>query len=77
MSANILELENLRVSFDVQGHRVDAVSDASIAVPAGGAVGLVGESGSGKSTLARALMGLLGTPPSVLTAKRFTPSPIG
>jgi ABC-type dipeptide/oligopeptide/nickel transport system ATPase component len=72
MSTNILELEHLRVSFDVQGHRVDAVADASLAVPAGGAVGLVGESGSGKSTLARTLMGLLGTPPSVLTAQRFT-----
>jgi len=71
MSANILELEHLRVSFDVQGHRVDAVADASLAVPTGGAVGLVGESGSGKSTLARTLMGLLGTPPSVLAAQRF------
>ena len=32
----------------------------SLAVPAGGIVGVVGESGSGKSTLGAALMGLLG-----------------
>ncbi len=69
--ADILTLDHLRVAFDVQGHRVDAVSDASIRVPDGGSVGLVGESGSGKSTLARTLMGLLTTPPAVLEAKSF------
>lgn len=68
---DILVLDHLRVAFDVQGHRVEAISDASIKVPAGGAVGLVGESGSGKSTLARTLMGLLATRPAVLEAQSF------
>jgi ABC-type dipeptide/oligopeptide/nickel transport system ATPase component len=68
---DILRLDHARVAFDVQGHRVDAVTDASIRVPVGGAVALVGESGSGKSTLARALMGLLTSQPSVLEAESF------
>jgi ABC-type dipeptide/oligopeptide/nickel transport system ATPase component len=68
---DILRLEHLRVAFEAQGHRVDAVADASIRVPAGGAVGLVGESGSGKSTLARTLMGLLTTKPVLLEAGLF------
>ena len=37
---------------------VHAVVDASIEIPAGGALGIVGESGSGKSTLARMIVGL-------------------
>ena len=68
---DILRLEHARVAFDVHGHRVDAVIDASIRVPVGGAVALVGESGSGKSTLARAMMGLLTSQPSVLEAQSF------
>ncbi|MFH8252207.1 dipeptide ABC transporter ATP-binding protein [Microbacterium sp. B2969] len=37
---------------------VVAVKDASLEVPAGGALAIVGESGSGKSTLARMIVGL-------------------
>ena len=37
---------------------VVAVSEASLGVPAGGALAIVGESGSGKSTLARMIVGL-------------------
>jgi oligopeptide/dipeptide ABC transporter ATP-binding protein len=38
---------------------VQAVTDLSLSIPRGAAVGLVGESGSGKSTVGRLLLGLL------------------
>jgi oligopeptide/dipeptide ABC transporter ATP-binding protein len=44
------------------GRKVRAVSDVSLTLDRGEAVGLVGESGSGKSTIGRLLLGLL--PPS-------------
>lgn len=52
-----LSIENLSIAFD--GGRKAAVSDVSLSVAAGEAVGLVGESGSGKSLTARATLGLL------------------
>ena len=67
----ILRIQHLRVGFEVNGRRVQAVADASLEVPAGGGVGLVGESGSGKSTLARAVLGLLPTAARELRADRF------
>lgn len=54
-----LAVRSLRVSFDLRGTLLPAVSDLSFLVPAGRTLGIVGESGSGKTVVARAVMGLL------------------
>lgn len=52
----LLEIENLRVSYD---GKTAALAGVSLTVGTGERVGLIGESGSGKSTLALACAGLL------------------
>jgi peptide/nickel transport system ATP-binding protein len=56
---NLLEVDNLAISFKLQGGLVDAVRGASFRVPHGRAVALVGESGSGKTVISQAIMGIL------------------
>ena len=46
-----MRLEQVSVSF----HRVSAVSDVTMAIPANRVTSLIGPSGSGKTTLLRAL----------------------
>lgn len=55
MTENLLSVQDLKVSYQVPGGRIDAVDGASFDVPRGTIVGLVGESGCGKTTVARAL----------------------
>lgn len=66
MTAPLLRVDNVTVTFDVTRHgawpwtpddKLQAVRDASIVLEPGKTLGLVGESGSGKSTLARAIVG--------------------
>jgi oligopeptide transport system ATP-binding protein len=58
-SAPLLDVRDLRVSFDVPGGSVEAVNGLSLSLEAGGTLAIVGESGSGKSQTAFAIMGLL------------------
>ena len=54
----MIEFEKLNVRFGEGAGRVAALSDFSLSIGEGEAVGLVGESGGGKSTVLRALAGL-------------------
>jgi peptide/nickel transport system ATP-binding protein len=67
---NILEVEQLSVSFYSRDKEVEAVRNVSFAVRKGETLGIVGESGSGKSVTARTIMRLLPTPPSVVKGGR-------
>ena len=57
--SNLLEIQNLSVSFDTPAGEVQAVRDVSLTLPEGKVLALVGESGCGKSVLCRSVMKLL------------------
>ena len=59
MKEQILEIENLTISFGKGNNKSHAVKELSYSVPLGKTVGIVGESGSGKSLSSLAIMGLL------------------
>lgn len=56
--SDVLTVEHLTVTFDVDGDEVRAVDGASFTVAAGEVVAVVGESGSGKSMTAMTAMGI-------------------
>ena len=56
---NILEVKDLRVSFDTRRGEVRAVNGLSFELQRGQTLGIVGESGSGKSVSMNAVMGLV------------------
>ncbi|MCC5833190.1 MAG: ABC transporter ATP-binding protein [Opitutales bacterium] len=62
MHANVLEVDQLSVSFDTDDGRVDAVKEVSFVIPRGKCVALVGESGSGKSVTSFSLLRLIQDP---------------
>jgi oligopeptide transport system ATP-binding protein len=55
----LLEVENLRVTFDAGDGRVEAVRGVDFSLGEGKTLGIVGESGCGKSQTVLAVMGLL------------------
>ncbi|MEM7127529.1 MAG: ABC transporter ATP-binding protein [Chloroflexota bacterium] len=61
-SEHVLDVKDLRVSYQTPRGSVRAVSGVSFFLRPGERLGLVGESGSGKSTTALSLMRLLGPP---------------
>jgi len=63
----ILDLDNLETQFQVGNRVFRAVNDVTLHVKPGECVGLIGESGSGKSVTALSVMGLVASPPGVIT----------
>ena len=57
--ANVLEVHDLKVRFDLPEGPIEAVDGISFRIPEGKTVALVGESGSGKSVVAQSIMGIL------------------
>jgi peptide/nickel transport system permease protein len=69
----VLELVDLQTQFHVGSRIYRAVGGVSLAIKPGECLGLIGESGSGKSVTALSIMGLVASPPGVITggAVRF------
>ncbi len=59
MSDNLLDISDLRVSYQTREGELRAVDGVSFALGRGEMLGLLGESGSGKTTVAKALLKLL------------------
>src|ERR1043165_2393923 len=56
---NLLEVENLRISFGTERGVAKVLDGVNLTIRRGEIMGLVGESGCGKTTLARAILGIL------------------
>jgi oligopeptide transport system ATP-binding protein len=66
---NLIEIEDLHVSFQTYGGSVRAVRGISLAVRPGECLAVVGESGCGKSVTAQTLLRLIPSPPAEVTGR--------
>ncbi|MBN9886142.1 dipeptide/oligopeptide/nickel ABC transporter permease/ATP-binding protein [Salipiger abyssi] len=64
---NVLDLRGLETQFHVKDRIYRAVGGVSWGVKPGECLGIIGESGSGKSVTALSVMGLVASPPGVIT----------
>jgi peptide/nickel transport system permease protein len=64
---SILSLRGLKTQFHVRDRVYKAVGGVDLSLKPGECVGLIGESGSGKSVTALSVMGLVASPPGVIT----------
>jgi peptide/nickel transport system permease protein len=62
-----LRIDDLETQFHVGARVYRAVNNVSLSLNPGECVGLIGESGSGKSVTALSVMGLVASPPGVIT----------
>jgi peptide/nickel transport system ATP-binding protein/oligopeptide transport system ATP-binding protein len=63
MNANLLDVQNLTVSFHTDDGAFKAVDNVSLQVNRGEVVGLIGESGCGKSVTSLSILRLIPSPP--------------
>ena len=72
-TGDLLAIQDLHTEFHVGKRNYRAVGGVSLAVKPGECLGVIGESGSGKSVTALSVMGLVASPPGVITggAVRF------
>lgn len=63
----LLALQELETQFHVSNRKYEAVGKVSLQVSPGECLGIIGESGSGKSVTALSIMGLVASPPGVIT----------
>jgi len=63
-----LAVEDLSVGFGDSGRIVPAVRGVGFSLGRGECLGIIGESGSGKSVTALSLMGLVASPPGIITS---------
>jgi len=67
----LLQIEDLRVYFDMDAGLSKAVDGVSYRIDAGRTLAVVGESGCGKSVTAMSILGLIPSPPGVLAGGRI------
>ncbi len=66
MNGNLVEINDLRLSFFTPAGEVKALNDVNVCLKEGEVLGIVGESGSGKSVTAYSLMQLVPSPGRVV-----------